>query len=196
MQVLDDQKRERILTVAAELFATRPFHKVLLDDVAAAASVGKGTLYLYFKDKNDLYLSVLYRSFADLVDHLRERIDPDAPGESPNKAMEEVIRELVRYASGSPHLFELMRTSRGLMTCGDKWNDKRIELNRLIESIIRRGIAVGEFEDPHPELTALFIPGLVRSAMLHGCEDVEQEVLVGHMLRFIRSALLRNKGRQ
>ena len=51
-------KEQRILDTAADLFARQPFHKVLLSDVARVASVGKGTLYLYFKSKEDLYFAV------------------------------------------------------------------------------------------------------------------------------------------
>ena len=57
MQRPDEQKRQLIIDTAARFFATQPFHKVRLDDVAAAAQVGKGTLYIYFKSKEDLYVS-------------------------------------------------------------------------------------------------------------------------------------------
>ena len=62
---------DRILDAAAELFATRPFHKVLLDDVAVEAAVGKGTLYTYFENKESLYLAVIDSSFEKLVDQLQ-----------------------------------------------------------------------------------------------------------------------------
>ena len=75
MQVLDEQKRLKILTAAAELFAFHPFHKVLLSDVAEAAGVGKGTLYTYFANEDDLYLSVLYSGFAQLIERLGQRLD-------------------------------------------------------------------------------------------------------------------------
>ncbi len=40
-----EAKRERILRAATELFAEQDYHRVLMDDVAARAAVGKGTLY-------------------------------------------------------------------------------------------------------------------------------------------------------
>lgn len=52
MQVQDEEKRLKILTAAAELFAAQPFHKVCLSDVAEAAAVGKGTLYTYFNNND------------------------------------------------------------------------------------------------------------------------------------------------
>lgn len=67
MQITDEQKRVNILAAAAELFASQPFHKVVLSDVAEKAGVGKGTLYIYFKSKEDLYFSVLLGGFSNLV---------------------------------------------------------------------------------------------------------------------------------
>ena len=188
MQVMDEEKRAKILAVAARLFAEQPFHKVLLSDVAKAASVGKGTLYTYFKSKEDLYFSVLYSGFSGLVDRLREEL-AENPG-SPLESLEMVIREIVGFAYQAPHLFEVMRAvpRRGPLFL-PKWDAKRRELRDLIESIIRHGIALGVFIDSHPELTARYIPGFVRSALLFGIETVDREDLTDHILTFVKAAI-------
>jgi len=43
------------MQAAEELFTSRRFHEITLDEVAQAAHVGKGTIYRYFKDKDDLF---------------------------------------------------------------------------------------------------------------------------------------------
>jgi len=188
MQVPDEQKRLRILTAAAERFASQPFHKVLLSDVAEAAGVGKGTLYIYFKSKEDLYLAVLYSGFSRLVEQLRSRMHTSDHGPSEN--LDTVICEIVRFAYRNPHLFELMRTLSGREAVRHSgWHKKRMELKSLIESIIRQGIRRKEFSDPHPELTARFIPGLVRSVMIEAVPIVDQETLTAHILRFVKAAI-------
>ena len=63
-------------------------------------------------------------------------------------------------------------------------------MTNLIESIIRRGIERGEFCDPHPDLTAQFVPGVVRSVMIDGLTSKGPEVITGHVLRFLQSSLL------
>lgn len=193
MQVMDERKRVKILTAAAELFAAKPFHKVLLSDVAKSASVGKGTLYIYFKSKEDLYLSVLYSGFSRLIDRLRRRMGGDAHGPMENLSM--VIRETVRFAYQNPHLFEVMRTVPGWEAIDRaKWDARRREFKGLIESIIRRGVVQGVFNDPHPELTARYIPGFVRSALLDGIKTVDCDILTDHILRFVRAALTVREG--
>ena len=188
MQVMDDQKQAKILAAAAELFATQPFHKVLLSDVAEAAAVGKGTLYIYFRSKEDLYLSVLYSGFSRLVDRLRGQMDRDILGPAEN--LEMTIRETVNFAYQNPFLFEVMRTIPGWEAIDrSKWDAKRREFNGLIESFIRLGIDQGIFYDPHPEFTARYIPGFVRSVLIDGIDSVDCEVLTRHILRFVKTAI-------
>ena len=188
MQVIDEKKRSKILSTAAELFATQPFHKVLLSEVAEAAGVGKGTLYVYFKSKDDLYLSVLYSGFNQLLGRLRQKINENDNGAMAN--LEAVICELVGFAYQNPHLFELMRTVTWRQAnANDRWVCQRAEFRGLVEAVIQRGIKTGEFHDPHPELTARFIPSMVRSVLMEGPHFMEQRTLQEHVLHFTRTAL-------
>ncbi len=192
MKLLDEKKRTKILQAAAELFATQPFHKVLLSDVAEAAAVGKGTLYIYFKDKEDLYISVLYHGFATMLDHLRKQLDEGS--RDPVEKLRLVIRENVTFAYNNPYQFEVMRTIPGWETVNrmDRtlWDTKRREFIHLIESVIRDGISQGIFNDPQPELTARYIPGLVRSALLDGLGTVDRKLLAEHMFRLVGSSII------
>ena len=188
MQVLDEEKRLKILLAAARLFATQPFHKVLLSEVAEGAGVGKGTLYTYFKSKEDLYFSVLHNGFSDLVARLRVQIDEES--HSPLENLEAAVRGTVEFAFQSPHHFEIMRTvSKHHAGVRAKLDTERRELKRLIESVIRSGIHGGVFEDPHPELTAPFILGCIRSVLFGGIESVDADTLTAHVLRFVLASI-------
>jgi AcrR family transcriptional regulator len=182
MQRPDEKKRRLITEAAARMFATRPFHKVKLDDVAAAAKVGKGTLYVYFSSKEELYFSLIYDGFARLVDQLKESL---GKGElSAGQTLRTIVRELTRFAFGHPHFFELVRTAGAVLNKG-KWPAKRRELSDLIEGTLRRGNAAGEFDDPHPELTALMVPGLLRSVMIFGPKGLDESAVAGHIVRLV-----------
>lgn len=188
MQKPDEKKRQKILRCAAELFATRPFHKVLLSDVAEVAKVGKGTVYIYFKSKEDLYLAVLYSGFEELVERLKRRLETDETL-PPHEALENLVCEVVAQAFRDPHLFELLRSAPSHAAFA-QWDQKRRELIALIETVIRRGIQLREFEDPHPELTAGFVPGLVRSTLLEGSAGKDPEIITRHILRFLFASLV------
>ena len=73
-RMTSEERRAVIVEAAVRLFSERPFEQVRLEEVAAAACVGKGTLYIYFKSKDELYYSLIYDGFADLVKRLEEQL--------------------------------------------------------------------------------------------------------------------------
>ena len=66
----------RILDAAARQFARQRFHEVRMDDIAAEAEVSKGTLYSYFRDKEELYLALLARGSEGMVRALEDEGTP------------------------------------------------------------------------------------------------------------------------
>ena len=62
--------RERIIESAAECFARTGFDKTKMDDIANVSDVSKGTLYLYFKNKEDLFYSICESSLKKVKDQL------------------------------------------------------------------------------------------------------------------------------
>lgn len=69
---LRELKRSAILQAAGVLFESRRFDEVKLDEVAAAAGVGKGTLYLYFKNKEDLFAQMAIEGLDSMIGRIRE----------------------------------------------------------------------------------------------------------------------------
>jgi len=67
----------------------------------------------------------------------------------------------------------------------------KLFLREPIESIIRRGIASGMLCDPHPELTARLIPGMVRSVLMEADRRIDPQTLIDHILRLVRVALMK-----
>jgi AcrR family transcriptional regulator len=182
MQKPDEKKRQLIAQTAARLFATRPFHKVKLDDVAAEAGVGKGTLYIYFKSKDELYLWLIYDAFARLVEQLETQL---GHGElSAAQTLRRIIAALVSFGFENPQLFEMTRNA-GQITRDPRWEEKRKELAGLIEQTIRRGNGDGTFHDPNPRITATCVPGLVRSVMLFGARGLDEKTVTAQITRLV-----------
>ena len=75
-------KREAILRAAIDVFAERGFFNAQVADVARAAGVAAGTVYLYFKSKDDLLVSIFDRSMRDgLAAGRAAVVDLHDPGE-------------------------------------------------------------------------------------------------------------------
>src|SRR5215467_6074875 len=63
-------RRQAILEAALSVFAARSYEAARLDDVAAQAGVAKGTLYLYFKDKQDLFEELVRGAVTPIMDRV------------------------------------------------------------------------------------------------------------------------------
>ncbi|MEJ2381680.1 MAG: TetR/AcrR family transcriptional regulator [Gammaproteobacteria bacterium] len=62
-------KRERLVTAAAQVFAARGYRNATMDEIAQAAGTAKGTLYLYFKDKEALFYAAFEWLTAQTLGH-------------------------------------------------------------------------------------------------------------------------------
>ena len=73
--VLSEFRRSELLTAARTIFSKKGFHDATIDDVAEAAKVAKGTVYLYYKSKKELYMEALRFGVESLNQELRSRAD-------------------------------------------------------------------------------------------------------------------------
>jgi TetR/AcrR family fatty acid metabolism transcriptional regulator len=64
-----DDKRQRILTAAAKVFARKGYHGARVSEIARRADVADGTIYLYFRNKEDILVSLFDEV---MIEHLRQ----------------------------------------------------------------------------------------------------------------------------
>jgi AcrR family transcriptional regulator len=186
MRLPDDNKRRQIISTAAGMFAAQPYHKVRLDDVATTAGVGKGTLYVYFQSKEELYFTIIYEGVGYLLERLKTQLAVDHS--CAMHRLRTIVSELVDFNFQYPQFFEVIR-SVGLPKNVAQWDAQREQLFELIEQTIRAGVAAAEMRDAHPKLTARFIPGLVRSAMLFAQSEITPELLKQQICSLLESGL-------
>lgn len=74
-------KRDRILKAAVKVFARTGFHATRVSEVAKAAGVADGTIYLYFKSKEELLVSLFEDRVEKLLAHMNAQLpkEPNAP---------------------------------------------------------------------------------------------------------------------
>jgi hypothetical protein len=112
---------------------------------------------------------------------------------SASETLRRIIAELVKFGFDNPQLFELMRPA-GPRIKDERWEAKRKELVTLIERTIRRGNKSGEFDDPHPEITALCLPGFMRSVMLFGSRGLDERTVVAQITRLVERGVCGGEG--
>ena len=75
-----EQRADRILDAAAELMLRWGYNKTTIDDIARQAGVAKGTIYLHWKTREDLFTALMKREYIRLVEDLQQRIANDPEG--------------------------------------------------------------------------------------------------------------------
>src|SRR5690349_24893999 len=92
-------KRERILTAAERIFARRGFFAAKVSDVAKEAGVADGTIYLYFKSKDDLLISLFERRMQQVNETLKAAV---AGIKSPREQLNVVIKTYLQLVHDEP----------------------------------------------------------------------------------------------
>ncbi len=185
MALTESSKADRILDTAAELFACKAFHEVRLDDIAARAQVGKGTVYLYWDSKEAIYLAVIRRGFA-MVD---ARIANDLPRcETTWERLDAIVGAIVEFAFAYPGMYQVMRSGQITPEDPELQRTRRCVSDR-IERAIRDGETVGDLDDPQPALTAQYVFSSVRGVMLYPPEGLTSALLKSHMMRVLHRGI-------
>jgi AcrR family transcriptional regulator len=90
-----DPRLERVLDSAAELLVRWGYQRVTIDEVARHAGIGKGTVYLHFRSKDALFVTVLLRDQRKIVEHLADRMEADPRTVLPGCTMRLLYEQLV-----------------------------------------------------------------------------------------------------
>jgi len=175
---------EKMLEAAAALFGTQRFHEVRMEDIANEAEVGKGTLYRYFSDKEDLYVALLARASQQLLARLEEEM---APAVGARDRLEAFVRATVAFFDEQPHLFDLIQRAEVLRSAGQDfpWQQTRDEVIRRVRALFDEGKAQGDFSIRDPETAVLMLLGGLRSVIRFGKHprprNLAQRVVLGFL---------------
>src|SRR5260370_28382548 len=74
------ERADRILDTAAELILRWGYKKTTIDDIAKQAGVAKGTIYLHWKTREDLFAALIIREDLKLAEDMKQRIASDPEG--------------------------------------------------------------------------------------------------------------------
>jgi AcrR family transcriptional regulator len=138
---------QELLAAAMQLFVERGFAATRLEDVAARAGVSKGTLYLYYENKESLFKSVVRTHMLPLLDEAEAMVD-NYPGSSAD-----LLRELMlgwwetAMRSGLNGITKLMMAESGNFPELARFYHEEIIVrsDAMVVRMLERGMARGEF---------------------------------------------------
>jgi AcrR family transcriptional regulator len=182
-------KREHIVGAASRVFAARPYHVVRMDDVAAVARVGKGTLYRYFPSKEDLYLGVVAEAFDLLIRRL-ERVEAEElpAGIALTRMIEAIVETFARHLP----FFRLMQQGEARLFLRKKQvvRARRERIADGLARVLERGTQSGIFRKVDRALVPTMVIGLVWGAALNHADETPVEILAQRVVELCLHGIL------
>ncbi|HBU05304.1 MAG: hypothetical protein A2X54_02885 [Nitrospirae bacterium GWF2_44_13] len=157
------KSKKRILDAAMRVFSEYGYAKANMRMIAKASDISTGGLYLYFKNKEDLYLTLMKSKMDDFAGMTMESVSDIA---DPADAMAAFITINLNYAKKHKELILLQGRELGF-TFGLEMKRKFFKKQRgLIEDIIRQGMQSGIFRKVNVPETAKVIFSIIRGFVL------------------------------
>ena len=150
-----ERRRQQIIVATKKVFSEKGFNKATMDDIAGEAELSPGTLYLYFKNKEELYASLSLR----ILQYLYMRVEhvEDDPQLDPEQKLDALMTAMYDVYDFDPlviiNMFHL-QSSETLKNLSPELIDEIKELSRKsiggFARVFKEGIAKGVFVDRHP----------------------------------------------
>lgn len=157
-------RRESIIEAAQGLFEKKGFEQTTVDEIAAVAELGKGTIYSYFKSKEEIYIAILEKRLDFLEKKMREAV---ANPESATDALYSLYDAFIEYHRerkgfidtlfvqvDEQILYRLGGVVGGLKSKASVWME-------IVGSMIQWGIERGEFCPIDVEKISKTIVGMI-----------------------------------
>jgi AcrR family transcriptional regulator len=153
--------RQTILHAAEVIFTRHDYHEVLMEDVAQACGVGKGTLYRYFPSKHELYLAVMFEGIERLRDELQAAVHTPA---TPAQKIERIVRCILGHFWDRRFFFALIHRNEHKPDDPDprEWLRRRAEIAGLLERTLEEAMAAGSVRRADPRIAAEMLLGMLR----------------------------------
>jgi TetR/AcrR family fatty acid metabolism transcriptional regulator len=160
----DENKHQKILQAAIKVFSEKGFYNSRVSEIAKEANVADGTIYLYFKNKDDILISLFEEEFAKIVRDMRAELARE------KDALQKIKRFAITHlsiVSLHPHLAEVMgvevRQSTKFMK--EYVNQPFIEYLNIIRSVVIEGQEKGLLRK---DLT----PGVMKRAFFGALDEM------------------------
>jgi AcrR family transcriptional regulator len=183
---LDSDKQHRILAAATDRFARFGFKKTSIDEIAADAGVGKGTVYLMAESKEDLFYQVVHRELHAWTAQCAPHIDPRVPAD---ELLLRITVAAYAYLEERPLVKDLVLGNHEVML--PLWQTRLADLRAITgqntEEVLRIGVRQGKFRaDLDVPGTARLLQDLLAACLLYAYRTkVPREDQVANTMLFI-----------
>jgi AcrR family transcriptional regulator len=129
-----EEMKERIVSTAIKMFLQEGYEQTSIRNIAEKIEYSPATIYLYYKDKDELLYDVQKQAFEKLAQVFREKVT----AKDPLKRLEQIMFTYVRFGKNNPELYDLMFIIRAPMNGikeHEKWENGDDSFDFLVQCI-------------------------------------------------------------
>jgi AcrR family transcriptional regulator len=163
-----EELRGKILQSARDLFIEKGYHETSIRNIAERIEYSPTTIYLYFKDKDDIFYALHQEGFALLNQYFKALANVDDPFER----LKAICKAYVKFALENREFYDLMFINRAPMNAlkeeqCDQWDEGERSFQALVGTVAQC-IEKGYFQDMDAETLSFTL-----WAMVHGVCSLE-----------------------
>ncbi len=176
--------RADLLAAARKVFAKSGYHEASIAEITRGADVGVGTFYLHFRDKDEIFTTLIEEGLRDI----REQVTPLAFEHPYRHRLAAIIRLTFRYAYAERDLFRIALTGGG--QSARKFR-AQIALVDGFTQIFEVAQQEGQLEGYDISLLARFVTGIVTQGIVwwFDHDEPEPDAMAEQVLRLLRNGL-------
>jgi len=159
-----EDKHKKIIKAAIKVFAKNGFYNSRVSEIAKEAKVADGTVYLYFKNKDDILISLFEEEMDRIITNMKNEIELESNPVDKIKRFASVHLNMVREDKNLAEVIQVeLRQSTKFMR--EYRNRKFVEYLNIISGIVREGQEQGLFRRE-------IMPGLVKRAFFGALDEL------------------------
>ncbi len=165
-------RRNQILDAATIVFVRLGFQHARMDDIVEESGLSKGTLYWYFKSKEDIINAILRRLFTGELENLESLLEAEGTvSERLIQLTSDRVAGMKRMSNLIPIIFEFYAVA-----VHQQWVQQFIgeyfkHFRELIEALIRQGVERGEFRPVNTTEAAISLASMYEGLTIHWLMD-------------------------
>jgi AcrR family transcriptional regulator len=189
-------KRKKIIETAAKEFAEKGFENANINEIATMSGIGKGSIYLYFKTKKELYLATM----ETVVEYFNDASEQIMKLDCSVKAKLKLCIESLFLFEKESYPFLILWSRYQFQNNPDFQEEVFLiyeDLQQPLCQIVKEGVKQGVFSTPYPEasgylilsMISMLLPSLQPKPLLES-ESIENKVI--YILEFVEKGISQN----
>jgi TetR/AcrR family fatty acid metabolism transcriptional regulator len=166
MRHKSDEKYRKIIAAATKIFSQKGFFKAKVSEIAREAGIADGTVYIYFKHKDDILISLFEEKMQEVLDNMNEQIKQET---DPLKKIERFALVHLQLIEDHKDIAEIIQVElrQSSMFMKNYRNTKFFDYLNIISTIIQEGKEKGVIRED-------IMPGIAKRAFFGALDEMSR----------------------